>query len=197
MKMALTEQQKQRIEENRKRALEIRKQKQEEKERQDNCLTAKQGGTNNTGGFLAAAAADESGRDKKRKIEPGTSSAPHPHPTTKTSINKLSNNQSKNELDDDEESLEDFEHNATEYITKAEAQRVYCLPLGTLAVCSYTERENPHKKGWSSMKLYSRSEVRRRARKRFGGKDGLVQERERRKEKRLEKDLEEMKDVFG
>jgi DNA-repair protein complementing XP-A cells len=191
--MALTEEQKKRIEENRKRALEIRKQKQAEKDRQDNPSSAEKGVvTNSTGGFIFAG--EHGQQHKKRKTESETSSALHP--TATTSINKIPSNQSKNELDDDEESLEDFEYSATEYITKAEAQRVYCLPQGTLAVCSYTERENPHKKGWSSMKLYSRSEVRRRSRKRFGGKEGLIRERERRKEKRLEKDLEEMKDVF-
>jgi hypothetical protein len=47
------------------------------------------------------------------------------------------------------------------------------------------------------MKLYLRSEVRRRAWKRFGGKKGLIQERARRKEKRLNRDLEDMRDVFG
>merc|ERR1712086_558221 len=95
---------------------------------------------------------------------------------------------------DDESSLEDFEHNASTHISQAEAKRSYCVPPGTLAVCAYIERENPHQRGWAKMKLYSRSDVRRRARKRFGGKGGLVEEREK---KRFEKDMEEMKDVFS
>ncbi|KAL3790368.1 hypothetical protein HJC23_002754 [Cyclotella cryptica] len=109
---------------------------------------------------------------------------------------KKNDNESAHDSDGDDESLEDFEHNASEYITQTEAQRMYCVPLGTLAVCSYIKRDNPHKKGWSDMKLYLRSEVRRRARTRFGGKDGLIQERARRKENSLNKDLEDMKDVF-
>lgn len=187
--MALTDEQKKRIEENRKRALEIRQQKQAETEIQESNTTAIT--ANNRGGFFVSEL-EELGQHKKRKTtdNEGVSNR------STLEIKQTNNNISRNEEQEDEESLEDFEISASEYITKSDAQRLYCLPLGTLAVCSHIERENPHKKGWSNMKLYSRSEVRRRARKRFGGKKGLIQEREKRKEKRLEKDLEETKDVF-
>lgn len=189
----MTEEQKKRIEENRKRALEIRQQKQAEMEKLANDVPEKGGFVESMGGFISTAD-DESEQHKKRKpnYESGAAS-----PKGQKITNQTINNRSNSEQDEDEESLEDFEQGASEYITKADAQRIYCLPQGTLAVCSYTERENPHKKGWSTMKLYSRSEVRRRARTRFGGKDGLIQERERRKENRFNKDLEEMKDIFS
>jgi hypothetical protein len=45
------------------------------------------------------------------------------------------------------------------------------------------------------MKLYSRAEVRRRARKRYGGKTGLILEREKRKKKKYEKELKEVKEM--
>ena len=196
--MALSEEQRKRIEENRKRALEIR-QKRDERERPARDEAAKIIRlTENMGGFISLA--DQSDRQKKRKIidenhaindssEESTSNKPKEIKISKTEAETQG-------TEEDEESLEDFEHNASEYITKSEAQRTYCLPQGTLDVCSYIERDNPHKKGWSNMKLYSRSELRRRARKRFGGKEGLIQERERRKKKRFEKSLEEAKNVF-
>ena len=97
---------------------------------------------------------------------------------------------------DEEVELEDFEVGASEWVTKKEAISKYCLPEGTLAVCKYTEKENPHHKGWKPMKLYSRAEVRRRARERFGGLEELKAERRRREEKRFSNDLEKTKNVF-
>jgi DNA-repair protein complementing XP-A cells len=97
-------------------------------------------------------------------------------------------------IDDDE--LEAFEEGASEYVTKQEAMKMYCLPAGTLAVCEVIEKPNPRNGAWNSMKLYRRSEVRRRARQRFGGLEGLIAEREKRAEKRFEKDLERTKDIF-
>jgi XPA protein C-terminus len=101
-------------------------------------------------------------------------------------------------LDDNDEEveMEDFEVGASEWVTKKEAMSKYCLPEGTLAVCKYTEKENPHQKGWKPMKLYSRAEIRRRARERFGGLEELKAERLRREVKRFSNDLEKTKNVF-
>jgi hypothetical protein len=74
--------------------------------------------------------------------------------------------------------------------------KMYCLPEGTLAVCAFSEKANPHHKGWTPMKLFNRSEIRRRARERFGGIEGLIAERQMREDKRFQKDLERTKDVF-
>ena len=98
--------------------------------------------------------------------------------------------------DEDGMVLEDFEINASSLLTKKEAMSLYCLPEGTLEVCEFVEKENPLKKGWTPMKLFSRSEIRQRARKRFGGLDGLVEERKKREMKRLQRDLEQTKDLF-
>lgn len=100
------------------------------------------------------------------------------------------------ERGDEVEDLEEFEVNASPLVSKKEAMQKYCLPEGTMAVCSYVEKQNPHRKGWTPMKLYNRSEIRRRARKRFGGKEGLIAERNRRAQKRLEKDLLETRNIF-
>lgn len=99
--------------------------------------------------------------------------------------------------EDDTVSLEEFELNASPYISQTEAQRLYCVPLGTLAVCSCIEKPNPRSKSFTPMKLYNRSEVRQRAHARYGGKVGLISERERRKKNRSDKDLDEMKNIFG
>jgi len=92
--------------------------------------------------------------------------------------------------------LEAFEEGASEFVTKQEAQKMYCLPAGTLAVCEVTEKPNPRNGSWTAMKLYRRAEVRYKSRERFGGLAGLVAERRRREEKRFEGDMERMKDVF-
>jgi DNA-repair protein complementing XP-A cells len=104
---------------------------------------------------------------------------------------------SKSEKKDDTEvELEDFEVSASDFVTKKEAKEIYCLPDGTLAVCKYVEKENPHRKGWTPMKLYYRNEIRSRARERYGGLEGLQTERKKRVEKRFMNDLEKTRDVF-
>jgi len=173
--MALTEEQRKRIEAHRKRALEIRKKKEAEKIEENTSSSVF-----DEGGFVQ--------ENKKRKIEDngGKKSTPQ----TKQSTNTTDN-------DSDTESHEDFELNASQYISQTDAQRLYCVPKGTLDVCAYIEKDNPHNKGFAKMKLYFRKEVRKRAHKRFGGKQGLILEREKRRKKRSAKDLEESKNIFG
>jgi len=111
---------------------------------------------------------------------------------TPTSSKKLKSN-SGNE----EDRLEPFEEGASEYVTKTEAMSVYCLPEGTLAVCEdCIEKENPRNKSWKPMKLYRRSEVRQRARARYGGMEGLIRERTKRRERKLAKDMKGASDIF-
>mmetsp|Transcript_13784 Transcript_13784/g.20192 ORF Transcript_13784/g.20192 Transcript_13784/m.20192 type:complete len:148 (-) Transcript_13784:17-460(-) len=144
--MELTEEQRERIERNRQRALEIkRKREQEQKEETE----PKEG--------------------KKRRVL---------------------------EEEDVEIDLEDFEVNAPLLVNKTEAMQIYCLPEGTLAVCEFVEKPNPHHKNWTPMKLYKRAEIRKRARKRWGGVQGLIEERNRREERRFRKDLQDSKDIF-
>jgi hypothetical protein len=102
----------------------------------------------------------------------------------------------KLEEENDDVELEEFEEQASEFVTKTEAMKMYCLPEGTMAVCQFMEKDNPHHKGWTPMKMYWRSEIRMRARKRFGGLEGLVAERKKREERRFAKDLEKAKDIF-
>lgn len=96
----------------------------------------------------------------------------------------------------EEVDCEDWEVGLSEWVSKKEAAAKYCLPEGTLAVCEVSMKENPHHKGWAPMKLYKRSELRERAYKRFGGKEGLIEERMKREQKRLSKDLKVADNIF-
>ena len=180
--MVLTEEQRKRIEKNRKRALEIRKKK--EAEKKESTISSS---VFDEGGFVQ--------ENKKRKIEDDELVGRGENGYKKEEDIKQSTNTTDN--DSDTESHEDFEINASQYISQTDAQRLYCVPKGTLDVCTYVEKDNPHNKGFSKMKLYVRSEVRKRSHKRFGGKQGLILEREKRRKKRSAKDLEESKNIFG
>ena len=197
--MVLTQEQRERIECNRKRALEIKRKKEIEREIHEkstmvapSCTTSNDSFVFDEGGFIGETKLDH----KKRKTDMHTADAEEDVDKKRDSARGIDTD--RNVFDSaDESSLEDFERDAPTHISQAEAKRVYCIPQGTLAVCSFIEKDNPHQRSWAKMKLYSRRDVRRRARKRFGGKDGLAHERERRKKNRLEKDLKEMKDVFS
>lgn len=204
--MTLTAEQLKRMEENRQRALEIKRKRELENAPKGRMMAA--GDSPNVfdaGGFVGKSSEKIESQSKIFRQDDGSKETlmgskkggiGEGNEGTKIFSNNRDNASIEDVNDNDESSLEDFEKNATPYISQAEAQRTYCIPLGTLAVCSYIEKDNPRKIGWSKMKLYVRSEVRRRARKRFGGMEGLIIEREKRKKKRFEKDLEETKDVF-
>lgn len=178
--MALTEEQRKRIEENRKRALEIRKKREREKEEAVE------------GFFVAAPLQEEEGpQQKKGKVDGATLTKGDSKKQRSTNV--LSGERGDDCEDSDDESLEEFERDASAYVSQTEAQKTYCLPKGTIDVLSFTERDNPHQRGFSRMKLYSRAEVRRRARKRFDGKSGLIMEREKRKMRKYEKELKVVK----
>mmetsp|Transcript_15540 Transcript_15540/g.25924 ORF Transcript_15540/g.25924 Transcript_15540/m.25924 type:complete len:157 (-) Transcript_15540:19-489(-) len=153
----LTEEQKEKIRQNRERALELRRKREKEQ--------------------LSKGAAVGKEREKEEEGQ--------------------ANKRSKNGEEEEEEvELEEFEVGASKFVSKKEAKQMYCLPDGTLEVCSFVEKDNPHHKGWTPMKLYKRAEIRRRARKRFEGLEGLIAERKKRADRRLYKDLEDTKDIF-
>ena len=166
--MGLTEEQRERIRKNRERALEIQRQRKEQ------ALIADKGTKNED---IKEVVKEPEAKRRKVSSEGGSKEQ----------------DGSQNQGD---EVLEQFEEGASEFVTKKEAMKMYCLPEGTLAVCRYVEKQNPHHKGWTPMKLYNRAEIRRRARERFGGLEGLTAERRKREEKRFQNDLERTKDIF-
>jgi len=191
--MALTEEQQERIRKNKERALEIRRRKEEEakaKQQQQIQQQQQQGvaDTNNT-----------------RQVNSNNSSNNNNNNNNNNNIKKSSNeaksaikSQIKNDKQDLDElvELEEFEIDASPYVTKQDAMKLYCLPTGTLEVCEFIEKDNPRNQKFSRMKLYHRSEIRRRARERFDGLDGLKEERVKRERKRFERDFEEVNNIF-
>jgi len=102
----------------------------------------------------------------------------------------------KKEAVEEEEILEDFEIGASEYITKEQASKLYCLPVASIELCSFIVKENPKCPKFAAMKLYARKEIRKRARDRFGSMEGLQEERRSREQKRLKKDMEGVENIF-
>lgn len=116
--------------------------------------------------------------------------------SSKSSAKKIKTDGNYYEEEGSKLPIESFEENASLHVTKREAVNVYCLPEGTLAVLKFEEKQNPHNQKFKSMKLYNRNEVRYYAHKRHGGLDGLVDERNNRKQRKLAKDMKEARDVF-
>lgn len=170
--MELTEEQRERIRKNRERALEIQRKKRKQREEAEELKEKanKEEITNNK---------------KQQKIE-----------------NEMTGNTKEGKTPEEAKSqretpvLEDFEIGASEFVTKKEAMSMYCLPEGTLAVCAFTEKDNPHHKGWKPMKLYDRNEIRTKAYKRWNGRQGLAEERRKRQMKKFEKEMKQVDSVF-
>lgn len=183
----LTEDQKERIKKNRERALEIRRQRALAREKE-----AKAKATSTT--TSATANKDPKGYGDKS----GTNNCNFNIINNNDDLSSSNNQRSSfiEQKDEEDVELEDFEVGASAYVTKEEASKLYCLPPGTLAICNYIEKDNPRQSKWNKMKLYNRSEIRRRARERFGGLDGLVEERRKRENKRFQKDLDSGQEVF-
>lgn len=137
---------------------------------------------------------------KKRKLQQQQQQQQRDKPEQENESNnkkqKIKEKKQQQQEEEEETEKEDWEENASPFVFKKEAQQMYCLPEGTLAVCSFTEKENPRNKGFAPMKLYDRKDIRRRAHKRFGGVEGLKKERRSREEKRFQKDLERTQDIF-
>ena len=178
--MVLTEEQQERMRKNKERALEIRRRKEEEAE----AKQQQQGvaDTNNTRQVNSS-----SNNNNNNNIKISTNEA--------KSATKSQTKNDKQELDEQVE-LEEFEIDASPYVTKQDAMKLYCLPTGTLEVCEFVEKDNPRNQKFSRMKLYDRNEIRRRARERFGGLDGLKEERGNRERKRFERDFEDVNNIF-
>eukprot|EP00541_Cyclophora_tenuis_P012919 CAMPEP_0116547192 /NCGR_PEP_ID=MMETSP0397-20121206/3641_1 /TAXON_ID=216820 /ORGANISM="Cyclophora tenuis, Strain ECT3854" /LENGTH=198 /DNA_ID=CAMNT_0004071697 /DNA_START=209 /DNA_END=805 /DNA_ORIENTATION=- len=196
----MTDEIKERIRRNRERALEIQKKRKEGRAvaaavaaaAASEEKTKVQGDGSGGGGSLNGHSGERDAKRRKKECK----EEEEVKKVARTDLNKRGKSEEEEEEEEEGVVLEDFEISASPFVTKKEAMQAYCLPEGTLAVCSYAEKENPRHKGWTPMKLYNRAEIRRRARKRFGGMEGLIAERTRREQKRFERDLEATKDIF-
>jgi DNA-repair protein complementing XP-A cells len=178
--MVLTEEQRERIRKNKERALQIQK---ERKQKEQNEKEDKNINYNNN--------------NKRQSSSPAANNndnVVHHHKEEEKSKKKqktITDSQDGSSLP-----LEDFEVGTSQYVTKKEAMNVYCLPEGSIAVCTYEEKVNPHNSKFKPMKLYKRDEVRYYAHKRYGGLNGLIKERNKRRQRKLEKDMNDAKDIF-
>lgn len=179
--MVLTEEQKERIRKNKERALQIQKERREEKEKKD--IKRKE------------STKDDDSNQKKLKSPKRQKNTDDLKRTASQSTSCTSIGTGKNDFHSDAP-LEDFEEGGSEWVSKKEAMAMYCLPEGTMAVCSYVEKQNPRNPLFKPMKLYNRSEIRYRAHKRHGGLEGLIKERKKRQELKLQKDMKEARDIF-
>jgi XPA protein C-terminus len=194
--MELTEEQRERIRRNRERALELQ---QEQKKRRSVTSSSSPGDISTNRGVEKRGTIQEESVSKTKRIKTnvqqdnnalGSSEDRHHNEKDVTTNGDVKDDRYKND------EIEAFEEGASEYVTKQEAMKVYCLPLGTLEVCSYVEKPNPKNNSWQTMKLYHRNEIRHRAHIRYGGIAGLLQERNKRNQLRLQKDIEKSKDIF-
>lgn len=177
--MVLTEEQKERIRVNRERAMGIRREREEERRRIQ--TVEKESGA--MGGFVPGSVVTPTEKKKKGAATNGATTG-------------RGRPEGEIEEDEDDIELEEFERGASQFVSKKQAMKMYCLPDGTLSVCAFVEKSNPKQSTWSAMKLFHRSEIRRRARERYGGLEGLKEERERRELKRFERDFKCAEDIF-
>lgn len=140
---------------------------------------------------------------KKQRLEQEIKQQLQPQQDSSTGLNSKTTTRDKSDAakEGSQESViiedcEEWELGLPEWVTKKEAVSKYCLPEGTLAVCEVKTKDNPHRKGWAPMKLFRRSQIRQKAYKRFEGKEGLIAERTKRANKRLEKDMAAADKIF-
>ena len=177
--MVLTEEQRERIRKNKERALQIQKERREEKEKTKRNITQ-----NNSNIHV-----EKLKPSKKQKTA-------HSSANTTSESTSCTSTRTEDHHFHSDAPLEDFEEGASEWVSKKEAMTMYCLPEGSMAVCSYEEKQNPRNPLFKPMKLYKRSEIRYRAHKRHGGLEGLIKERNKRRKRKLEKDMEQARDIF-
>jgi hypothetical protein len=65
----------------------------------------------------------------------------------------------------------------------------YLIPASSLCLMKFVERDNPRNRGWVGMKLYLRKHAREKAVKKWGSSEGLAVELEKRRSRKYKRDL--------
>jgi DNA repair protein len=81
-------------------------------------------------------------------------------------------------------------------MTKGDAVAEFLLQEGTIRVMPFLERSNPRNTKYTKMKLYCRKQLRAKAYERWEGPEGLEEEMDRRKKRRYESALERTVNIF-
>ncbi len=76
-------------------------------------------------------------------------------------------------------------------------QKEFLLPDDTISLFKSVDKPNPKNSMWRPMKLYLRKHAREKAYARFGGAEGLAQEKEKREQLKFSKQLKEAAEMFG
>jgi hypothetical protein len=82
-----------------------------------------------------------------------------------------------------------------EVMNKTSVVTEYLLPDDTIRHLRHKTKDNPHRKGWSEMKLFLRRHARLESYRRWGGEEELLAEISRRKGQKLERELSRAKDT--
>jgi len=81
-------------------------------------------------------------------------------------------------------------------ISRTELISEYLIPLDSIKLMKCMTKPNPHNSYWTPMKLYLRKHARLKAFDRFGGVEGLEEEVKRRKNLKFEKEFAQTKDLL-
>mmetsp|Transcript_16939 Transcript_16939/g.28708 ORF Transcript_16939/g.28708 Transcript_16939/m.28708 type:complete len:263 (+) Transcript_16939:58-846(+) len=82
-------------------------------------------------------------------------------------------------------------------LSKSEAAKLYLIPDDAFRFLKFQEKDNPHNSSWTPMKLYLRKHLRDLALKRFGSFDKLDEERQKRAMAQYEKGLDRTRNALS
>ncbi len=208
----LTEEQKAKIEENRKRALALRAQKQEsEAAAAAAAASTRKSGTQELQELLAQGGFTKEGADDNDE----ESSAPVPPtpPAQPASPPKLAGKDGEScevcgsglidptfqevfaiQVCTPCKNLKEEEYGL---LSKGDAVAEFLLQEGTIRVMPFLQRSNPRNTKYTAMKLYCRKQLRAKAYERWGGEEGLAEEMDRRRKRKYESALEKTVNIFA
>lgn len=84
-----------------------------------------------------------------------------------------------------------------ELINKTEVASAYLITSDSISLMPYIEKTNPRNSNWVPMKMYLRKHARIKAIKRWGSADALLDEIDRRKKSKFEHDVDVVDDIFS
>eukprot|EP00981_Chlorochromonas_danica_P010508 scaffold3243_cov173-Ochromonas_danica.AAC.41 len=82
-------------------------------------------------------------------------------------------------------------------VTKADGMANYLIPSDSFQLLRFVTKNNPHNPGWTPMKLFLRKEVKSLAIKRFGSLENILEEKRKREEKKLQRTWKKTEEELG
>jgi hypothetical protein len=84
-----------------------------------------------------------------------------------------------------------------EYISRGDMIEEYLLPLDTIKMMKFINKNNPKNPMWKPMKLYLVKHAKQKAYERFMNQDGLESEKKRRESIKFKKQMESVDQIFS